>query len=96
MIGHYGLREFFSPVIGLDNHYASGKVDEGKVLLRELGAALSDIVLIGDTVHDYEVAGELGIDCILIHHGHNSRFRLESCGVPVVPSFSEAMLHIVK
>lgn len=95
MIKHYKLQHYFSHIIGLDNHYASGKVDEGKALLKELGAALSDILLIGDTVHDYEVAQELGVDCILIHNGHHSRFKLESCGVPVVPSFSEAMLHIV-
>lgn len=96
MIDHYKLRHFFSHIIGLDNHYASGKIDEGKALLDRLGALSSDIVLIGDTVHDYEVAKELGVDCVLIHHGHHSNLKLEACGVPVVPSFSEAILYIVK
>ena len=96
MVKHYQLNQFFSHIIGLDNHYASGKIDEGRALLKELDADPSEIVLIGDTVHDYEVATELGVDCILINNGHHSNFRLETCGVPVVPSFSEAMLRIIK
>lgn len=95
MLDHYEVRSFFTHVIGLNNHYASGKVEEGKILLDKLGASLDDVVLIGDTVHDYEVAKELGIDAILISNGHNSELKLSSCDAPVVPSLSEAMLHII-
>lgn len=96
MVNHYKLRHFFSHIVGLDNHYASGKIDEGKDLVHTLNIPSQYIVLIGDTTHDYEVAGKLGIDCILISNGHHSARKLKECGVPVVPSFSEAMLHIVR
>lgn len=95
MVNHYDLKKYFSHIIGLNNHYASGKIDEGKVLMEKLDSSREDIVLIGDTTHDYEVAKELGIDSILISNGHHSIKKLEVCGVPVVPSFSEAMLQII-
>jgi phosphoglycolate phosphatase len=42
--------------------------------------------MIGDTVHDYEVAQAMGTDCILISSGHNSRERLENTGALVLDS----------
>ena len=43
-------------------------------------------VLLGDTVHDYEVAQELGIDCVLFTCGHQDRKSLKACGCPVYDS----------
>jgi phosphoglycolate phosphatase len=34
-------------------------------------------------VHDFEVAEAMDVHCALIANGHNSRARLEACGVPV-------------
>ena len=48
-------------------------------------------LLIGDTDHDQEVAAEMGIDCILIPAGHQSRERLQACGVPVLQSLEELL-----
>jgi len=96
MVDHHKLSFFFTHIAGQDNHYASGKIEEGKALLAELDAPVSGLVLVGDTVHDYAVARTLGIDVILIGQGHNSILRLNTCGVPVVSCFSEALLHIVK
>jgi phosphoglycolate phosphatase len=96
MVDHYNLKDFFTHIVGLNNHYASGKIDEGKILIQKMETPLKNIVLIGDTTHDYEVARELGIDCILINNGHHSADKLKECDTPLVSSFSEAMLHIVK
>lgn len=94
MVDHYNLGEYFTHIVGLNNHYASGKVDEGRLLMEKLDVPADDVVLIGDTTHDFEVASELGIDSILISNGHHSINKLEKCGVPVVPSFSEAMVYL--
>jgi phosphoglycolate phosphatase len=45
-------------------------------------------VLIGDTLHDFEIARMLGDDCILVAEGHQDRTRLLACGVPVVEELS--------
>jgi len=45
--------------------------------------------LIGDTVHDYEVAREIGAKCLLIAGGHQSIEKLTACGVPVLNNIKE-------
>ncbi len=46
-------------------------------------------MFIGDTVHDFEVAQAMGVQCVLVANGHNSRSRLEATGVPVFDSLAE-------
>ncbi|MDZ4199563.1 MAG: HAD family hydrolase [Kiritimatiellia bacterium] len=83
LVHHYGLRDYFIRVIGAADHYAYGKVETGLSWIRELGLPLEQILLIGDTTHDFEVARALGIACRLVPGGNHSRTRLDACGVPV-------------
>ncbi|MCK5823720.1 MAG: HAD hydrolase-like protein, partial [Bacteroidales bacterium] len=46
--------------------------------------------LIGDTIHDYEVAKKIGCKCILVDRGHQSQTRLLKTKVPVVKNLIEA------
>lgn len=46
-------------------------------MTRELHHHSQDIILIGDTNHDHDVAEELGIDCVLLTGGHQSEERLK-------------------
>lgn len=87
--GEMGVSGYFDHVFGLDDHYAHGKTDVGRRLLEVLGAPLQSLLFIGDTLHDAEVAYELGIDCILIPNGHQSHLRLLSSGVPVISEIGE-------
>lgn len=72
----------FDEVWGNDSIHAYGK----NALAREWCKAHpgAKAVLLGDTTHDYEVAREMGADCILIAAGHHDAARLMACGVPVV------------
>ncbi|GAB4275556.1 MAG: HAD-IA family hydrolase [Candidatus Rifleibacteriota bacterium] len=79
----FGLTKFFKKIKGLDDHYAYSKIELGRELIAEIGIDPKKAVLIGDTLHDYETACAMGIDCILIAAGHNSSERLQKCGVPV-------------
>ena len=47
-------------------------------------------VMIGDSLHDAEVARALGTRCILVARGHQSRETLLEAGVPVVDSLRKA------
>ncbi len=76
--------QFFSAVFGLEDHYAYGKIDVGIRLLEKLSIPKDQLLFIGDTLHDAEVAEELGIDCILIPNGHQSKERIIHCGYPLV------------
>lgn len=81
---HFGVTEHFKTITGLDDCYAFSKLDSGRDLMCELGINPSETVLVGDTHHDYDVANELEIDCILIANGHNSTNRLMECGDVVI------------
>ena len=88
-VEHFNLGEHFVHVTGLDNKYADGKVELGRRLLGRLRMDPRDVLLIGDTVHDHEVARALGVDCVLTAAGHHSREKLEPCGVQVFDSPAE-------
>ncbi len=85
-VDYFELIPFFSDIIGLDDIYAAGKVENGKKYIAGLDIAPSEVLFIGDTLHDYEVAEAMGINCVLVANGHNNRSRLEVCGVPVFDS----------
>ena len=52
-------------------------------------AAGVDTLLIGDSLHDHEVAEALGVRCLLISQGHQSHARLAQCGAPVLHCLSD-------
>jgi len=80
------IRDYFSSVYGLSDIYGSSKVDQGLRLLADLEIHPSEVIMIGDTIHDYEVASEMGIQCLLLSIGHQAEWRLKACACPRVDS----------
>ena len=78
------ISHYFEHVSGLDNHYAASKLENGQQLISELNLNANELVLIGDTVHDFEVASELGCQCVLIANGHQSKQLLKATGTLVI------------
>jgi phosphoglycolate phosphatase len=83
LLNHYQIEQFFSSVRGLDNHHAAGKTAIGVQYVQQLGIEPQKILLVGDTVHDFQVAQAMGTDCVLVSSGHHSRQRLEATGARV-------------
>jgi len=48
-----------------------------------------EVLLIGDTVHDYIVSKHIGSDCLLIASGHHNFKKLAKLGVDVLHSLQE-------
>ena len=86
-----GLRGFFDFVYGVDNLDGSSKLDRGRELISAIGPGARNAILIGDTLHDAEVAKALGLGCILVSCGHQSPDRLAAAGFAVVPSVTDAV-----
>lgn len=72
----FGIRDYFPGVYGIDNHLAAGKIDRAHQLIADHKLNPSTTLMIGDTLHDLEVAKELNFDAILIASGHQSTQRL--------------------
>jgi phosphoglycolate phosphatase len=83
------LMHYFTDILGIDNIYAASKSAIACEFVSENAIDVSDVVLIGDTTHDFEVAKEIGCRCILVADGHQSEERLLSTGVEVVSSLSK-------
>ena len=49
------------------------------------------MLLIGDSLHDLEVANELGIDCVLVANGHQSKERLLEKTSHILDKLSDLM-----
>ena len=81
-----GIFHFFEGVTGLDDHYAVSKIERGEEMISRFNIQKEKTIIIGDTIHDFEVAKELGIYCVLIANGHQSEERLKTTGAPVVPN----------
>jgi len=88
-ISHFRLDGYFDKVRGLDNSYAHSKVELGCNLIAECGCDKNRALMVGDTLHDFDTADAMGIPCVLIAAGHNSKKRLLACGVPVFDSIEE-------
>lgn len=74
-----GVRSYFKNVYGHSDLFGSSKVELGRRFLRDTAIPPDQILLIGDTDHDYEVARELNCRCILMADGHQSEARLRKC-----------------
>ena len=88
---HYQIRDLFMGINGLNDHFAHGKVEAGKTWIRTLNFEPHEVLMVGDTEHDYEVAEAMGVDCLLLSCGHNSVERLNSTNANVVHSFIDVM-----
>lgn len=72
----YGIRHYFDYAYGVDNLDGGSKLGRAKELMARI--ATTDATLIGDAIHDAEVAQALGIGCVLVATGGHSAERLRA------------------
>ena len=71
----FGIEKYFAEVVGKNDIYASGKTEIAK---RWRANNPGNILFIGDTDHDLDVASAIRADCILTSSGHQSYERLRN------------------
>jgi phosphoglycolate phosphatase len=89
LVATFDVAHLFQNLVGLENSHAISKITQGKRLLAMLPHHRSRVLLIGDTLHDAEVARAIKVNCVLVAHGHQSKQRLKQSGMPVVDSLQE-------
>lgn len=80
----FGIRGYFEHVVGVDNLDGASKLSEARMLMRRIEG---DVVFIGDSLHDAEVACSVGARVFLVSTGGHSAARLEA----VAPTFSSLL-----
>lgn len=91
LVEEHGLRGFFHDLHGHDHIYPTGKTPQGRKALEQMELDPAEAVLIGDTVHDAEVAAELGMKCVLVPGGNQPEARLKAAGAPMAETRMDAL-----
>jgi phosphoglycolate phosphatase len=89
IVDYFNLSGYFIKLVGLNNIYAASKLDNGKKWMTELGFENGEVLFVGDTLHDYEVALEIGADPVLLTKGHQAEEKLKECGAPLINCLDE-------
>ena len=88
-VSELGIYDYFDYIGGIGDHYGGGKIENALNYFASSGINPALATLIGDTLHDTEVAAELNCKCILVTTGHQSFSRLQKTGLPVIKNLSE-------
>jgi len=80
---------YFDHITGINNHYAESKTLKARNLLDLMKADPEQTIIVGDTIHDYEVAEEIGCRVILVTQGHQSESRLNQLNCEKVNNLKE-------
>ena len=76
-----GIEGYFDEILGTGNIYAYSKIDTA---LAFRARHPEPMLLVGDTDHDLQTAEALGVDCVLIPCGHQSRETLAGLGCRMI------------
>lgn len=80
----YDIDAYFQDIRGLDNIHAHSKAELAKKFVIERGLHGNEVLFVGDSVHDSEVAQHAGCHCVLIANGHEHKDKLLHTGRKVV------------
>ena len=72
----YGIFEHFDNVVGLSDTLANSKEQVAINFVKENNLDGSEILFVGDSIHDLEVANAINANCYLLTTGHTSKKRL--------------------
>ena len=84
-----GIYDKLEAVLGMGDLYAHGKEGLARQYFAERGIAPEQVLFVGDTLHDAQVAKDMGCDCVLVSFGHQSAELLKTANVPILRNLSE-------
>lgn len=79
----------FTELLGARDIYVKGKVAIALEWITRNNIDSTQVLMVGDTVHDFEVAENIGCDVVLIARGHNSKEALMTTGAPVIDNIEQ-------
>ena len=104
----YGIAGYFEGVYGSNNLDGASKLDRARELISRLSTQSTNpptlnppthqpasFVLIGDALHDKEVADAIGVPCILCAQGSHAAWRLREVA-PTVETLADAVRAALK
>lgn len=94
IVESFGITSHFTRIDGLLGGTGGEKAVHMTTHIGSLGIDPREVLVIGDSVDDGLAARHVGARAVLYTGGMTTRAELESTGLPVVDSLSEALNHI--
>ena len=89
-VNFYGLSSFFNSIMGTNNSHARGKDLTANILFEKINGNIDEILIIGDTNLDMEIAKKFNCKAIGVTYGHQAINRFESNkNIHLITSFNE-------
>ncbi|MBN1413491.1 MAG: HAD family hydrolase [Bacteroidales bacterium] len=76
----HNIHHYFREIVGTRNFYGHGKLELAQQYIKRSSLSPCKITMLGDTIHDHEVAKALGCHCVLISCGHQPYEKLKQTG----------------
>lgn len=92
----YNVKKYFTNILAHNNFNAESKILLAKNYIKSNKINTENIIVIGDTLHDYKVAQSLECDCILTTQGHQSMKELSIAKEAIIIKDIKDVLNIVK
>lgn len=89
-MARFDILPYFDEVLGLSHIYATSKEGIGREWMARSGTAPEECMMIGDTLHDADVARAMGCRCVLVCGGHQLEETLRTAGCAVAQSLADA------
>ena len=79
----YDIVKYFVDILGIENIHAKSKVDIAVNYINDKKLNKDEVLFIGDTLHDKEVADAMGVKSCLVSCGHQSVNVLKNANVNI-------------
>lgn len=86
---YYNIYDYFNDVVGVKDALGNSKLDVALKYINNKKFNKIECLFIGDSIHDYEVASSMGINCVLVSTGHTTKERLMTCKCKVIEDLLE-------
>lgn len=90
-LAQFELDQWLDAALGLSDIYAASKQAIAQNWLNQVGVEPSEVLFVGDSEHDYEIAAALGARCALYSGGHQSRRHLETLPATVIDELTDVL-----
>lgn len=85
----YGISEYFEAILGSADYLAGSKIDRARAYLEASESEKISVLVVGDLVHDAEMAAEIGADCVLLSSGHENPTKLKNTKMEIIGNLEE-------
>ena len=91
---YYKIEHYFKAISGIAHYYADSKIEIATQQRTLINCKDNEILMVGDSMHDYEVATKLNLKCILFSGGHYEKNRLLKANCIIIDDVLDVMEYL--